>query len=66
MVRIRNVKIDKEKCLGCGACVSICEKGLRMKDGKAEIKDKNAKCINEAISACPVDAIIENKKRVKK
>ena len=52
------VKINKEKCLGCGVCESVCPKGFEMVDGKAEIKDKNADCINEAVSACPVDAII--------
>lgn len=52
------VKIDKEKCIGCGACVSLCEEVFEMKDGKAHVKaQKNIPCVKEAIDACPVDAI---------
>jgi len=51
------VKIDKDKCMGCGACESVCPKGFGMIDGKAKIKDENANCINEAVSVCPVNAI---------
>lgn len=51
------VKIDKEKCIGCGACVSVCEEGFKLKDGKAEVKNANAKCIKEGANACPVNAI---------
>ena len=49
--------IDKEKCIGCGACVSACPKGFGLSDGKAHVKDSKAKCIKEAIDSCPVDAI---------
>lgn len=51
------VTIDKEKCIGCGACVAQCPEGFDLKDGKAVVKNKNVKCINEAISSCPVQAI---------
>ena len=51
------VKVDKEKCIGCGACASICSEGFEMKDGKAAVKDPKAKCIKEAIESCPVDVI---------
>lgn len=57
------VKIDKETCIGCGSCASICEEVFEMNDdGKAQIKkgaDKKASCVKEAIDACPVDAISE-------
>jgi ferredoxin len=58
------VKIDKKKCIGCGACSSTCPQVFEMndKDGKAQVRvsadlKKNAKCIKEAIEGCPVEAI---------
>lgn len=55
------VKINKKKCIGCGACAATCPEVFEMNDeGKAEIKanaKKDAKCIKEAINNCPVDAI---------
>jgi ferredoxin len=57
------VKIDKNKCIGCGACSATCPQVFEMgDDGKAHVKagadlKKNAKCIKEAIESCPVDAI---------
>jgi len=51
------VKVDKEKCIGCGACAATCPEGFEMKDGKASVKDGKVDCVGEAISGCPVDAI---------
>jgi ferredoxin len=51
------VKVDKEKCIGCGACVSVCPEGFGLSDGKAHVKNPKADCIQEAIETCPVDAI---------
>ncbi len=56
-------KVDKEKCIGCGTCVAICEKCFRMEeDGKALAlcEDSNCKCecdLDEVVNACPVGAI---------
>lgn len=52
----RMVSVDKEKCIGCGACVSVCPEGFELKDGKAHVK-KNAPCAKEAAENCPVQAI---------
>jgi ferredoxin len=49
-------KVDKEKCIGCGACVATCPEGFEMKDGKAEVKSE-APCNKEAKEGCPVGAI---------
>jgi len=52
------VKINKEKCIGCGACASICSEVFEMKDGKAHVKaQKDTPCVKEAIDSCPVKAI---------
>jgi ferredoxin len=59
------VKVDKKKCVGCGACTSICPQVFEMgKDGKAQVKakadvKKSTKCVKEAINSCPVEAISE-------
>lgn len=54
------LKVDKEKCTGCGTCVSMCPDCFKISDdGKAESKN-DCKCdcnIDDVISACPVDAI---------
>jgi len=53
------IKVDKDTCIGCGACVAICDEVFEMgKDGKARVKQqKNLPCVDEAIQACPVGAI---------
>ena len=53
------VKINKEICLGCGSCESICPEVFIIKNGKAEINlnNKNKSCIKESINYCPVNAI---------
>lgn len=52
------VKIDREKCIGCGACEAICPEAFKMEDGKAKFTGKGKeKCINEAASSCPVQAV---------
>lgn len=62
------VKHDRENCIGCGACVSICPSFWKMgDDGKAElignkgnqkvIGEKGLKCNKDAEAACPVNVI---------
>ncbi|MDD4721489.1 MAG: FAD-binding protein [Acidaminococcaceae bacterium] len=53
-----SVTIDKDNCIGCETCLSICPVGaLYMVDGKAEVKEED--CINcgACISECPVEVI---------
>ncbi len=52
------IKIDKNKCIGCGACVAVCPEGFELKNRKANVK-KNVPCSSDAINACPVSAISE-------
>ncbi len=59
---MKKIRVDREKCIGCGLCVSIAEKTFRLdKEGKAEIVteavDEEEK-VQEAIESCPVGAIV--------
>lgn len=57
------LKVDKEKCIGCGLCVSQCPEGIELKgEGKAEVIDsaKLEKCDGENI--CPYGAIVKEEK----
>ncbi len=54
--------INKEKCVGCGACVHSCNGAMKIgDDGKAEIIDqeKLEKCGGKSL--CPFGAIEEEK-----
>jgi len=52
------VSVNKEKCIGCGACVVSCPEVFEMSGEKAKVKSqKDAPCIRRAIESCPVDAI---------
>jgi len=53
------VEIDKEACIGCGACTS-CDNFELGDDGKAKAKKKELKevgCSQEAADNCPVQCI---------
>lgn len=53
------IKIDREKCIGCGLCASLCPEVFEMDDNmKAKVKSKkNLPCVKDAISSCPTEAI---------
>lgn len=52
------MKVDKNLCVGCGACGGVCPVGaITLKDGKSEIDQ--TKCVNcgTCASICPLQAI---------
>ncbi len=53
------VKIDKERCNGCGACITGCHEGaLQLVDGKAVVvSDSYCDGLGACIGECPVGAI---------
>jgi len=53
------INIDKEKCNGCGICVSACHEGaIAMVDGKAElVRDDYCDGLGNCLPACPTGAI---------
>ena len=53
------IQIDKEKCNGCGLCVSACHEGaIGMVDGKAELlRDDYCDGLGNCLPVCPTRAI---------
>ncbi|MBR5328755.1 MAG: 4Fe-4S binding protein [Firmicutes bacterium] len=53
------IKIDTNKCDGCGLCVDACKEGaLAIVDGKAKlIKEDHCDGLGNCLPACPCDAI---------
>ena len=53
------VEVDKEKCIGCGACAAQCDNfemdGDKAKPKQAEVDDIG--CNKDGADACPVEAI---------
>ncbi|PLX83341.1 MAG: ferredoxin [Desulfuromonas sp.] len=54
------VKIDEEKCNGCGDCVPTCAEGaIKIVDGKARlIADNLCDGLGACLGHCPMDAIV--------
>ena len=60
---MKDIEINKEKCLGCGMCVGINSDVFEFDDdglakvNKDKITEDNEEEIKEAINSCPVGAI---------
>ena len=60
-----NLKVNKEKCIGCGFCVGTCEGVFEFDDdGQAKvvetpISENNKEKATEAMEGCPTGAIEE-------
>lgn len=53
------IKIDEEKCNGCGACANACHEGaIEMIDGKAKLtREDYCDGLGNCLPACPTNAI---------
>lgn len=53
------IRIDEEKCNGCGACAAACHEGaIEMINGKAKLtREDYCDGLGDCLPACPTDAI---------
>lgn len=63
------IKLEREKCIGCGSCVALCSKYFELiEDGKSHVKGATKQdveelevakleCAEPAAEACPVQCI---------
>jgi len=57
------VTVNSEMCIGCGACIAICDSIFALwEDWKSYVvkqpeTEEEIKCVDEAVNVCPVGAI---------
>ena len=57
------VRVDQEKCIGCGLCTSLAEAVFSFNDdGRADagaVSPDDEEAVQNALASCPVEAIEE-------
>lgn len=57
------VKVNKDACIGCGACVAICDAVFEIDDEglskvkKEEVTEEEKQAVVDAVESCPTGAI---------
>ena len=57
---VHQIAVDKDKCIGCGACEATCPVSFKLTDGKAHPVKAGVEaltCEKDAEAGCPVGAI---------
>jgi Fe-S-cluster-containing hydrogenase component 2 len=50
--------VEQKRCIGCGACASICPVGaISLKNNKATVDTKKCVSCGACTNICPVEAI---------
>ena len=58
MDRTVSVDIDRDKCIGCGACIAVCpSETLSLKDGKAVVSGSQSLACGHCEAVCPEAAV---------
>ncbi|MFC1678201.1 ferredoxin [Patescibacteria group bacterium] len=55
-----SISVNKDTCIGCGACASLCPDNFQMNDDNKSdvISQEDTDCAKNAAQSCPVQAII--------
>lgn len=57
------VKVNKDACIGCGACAAICDAVFELDDEglskvkKEEVKEDEEQAVRDSADSCPTGAI---------